>query len=329
MKRRSPKYRRRIAQRLLLRRIDIQTRNAVAKKSSISMPAPSCFSIIDNTAEVLQYFSDCRTKLHNKENILFDIRNVSVITPDAIALLVACTNDDNFRGKYSKIEGNEPKLAEPRKLFEESGFYNFVNSSKETKYSQKSSSNLLHKESHFSVRSDIAKEACLYGTNHVFKNANPIPELYEILVEAMSNTNNHASSNFADKTKWWLYTYNNPDGTTSYSFVDLGVGIFNSLPVKAYKKLWRKMIGAHNVDLVEDLLNGKIKSREKVDNELRGKGIPQIAYNSQAELFRRAYIITNDVKINLKTRLSEKLAINLHGTFIYIELALHKKLLDS
>ena len=29
-----------------------------------------------------------------------------------------------------------------------------------------------------------------------------------------------------------------------------------------------------NKDLVKDLLDGKIKSREKVDNNIRGKGIP-------------------------------------------------------
>lgn len=58
----------------------------------------------------------------------------------------------------------------------------------------------------------------------------------------------------------------------------------------------------NNTDLVPDLLDGKIKSREKVDNKIRGKGIPQIAVNSNSQYFARAYIISNDVKINLKIR---------------------------
>lgn len=77
---------------------------------------------------------------------------------------------------------------------------------------------------------------------------------------------------------------------------------------------------SHNVDLVQDLLDGKIKSREIIDNNIRGKGIPQIARNSQQDVFRRAYIISNDVKINLKTRDAEKLKNNFQGTCLYWEL---------
>ena len=53
----------------------------------------------------------------------------------------------------------------------------------------------------------------------------------------MSNTNNHASNNSnANQFKWWLYTYNAPNGHTMYTFIDLGVGIFDSIPVQVFKK---------------------------------------------------------------------------------------------
>ena len=68
---------------------------------------------------------------------------------------------------------------------------------------------------------------------------------------------------------------------------------------------------------ITDLLDGKIKSREIIDNNIRGKGIPQIARNSQQNVFGRAYIISNDVKINLKTRDAEKLKSNFQGTCLY------------
>ena len=141
-----------------------------------------------------------------------------------------------------------------------------------------------------------------------------------MLVEAMSNTNNHAGKNSENKIKWWLYTYNDPSGFTSYSFIDLGVGIFESIPVQKFKKLTKFLNFSSNVDLVQNLLNGKIKSSIELDNDIRGKGIPQIALNSRESIFKRAFIISNDVKIDLKTQQAEKLYVPFKGTFLYWEL---------
>ena len=171
------------------------------------------------------------------------------------------------------------------------------------------------------MQSDIAKNACILGTKHVFGSNKPFPDLYEMLIEAMSNTNNHASNNSnANQFKWWLYTYNAPNGHTMYTFIDLGVGIFDSIPVQVFKKIKRVIGLENNTDLVPDLLDGKIKSREKVDNKIRGKGIPQIAVNSNSQYFARAYIISNDVKINLKDKTAEALEHNFSGTMLFWEL---------
>ncbi len=320
MKKRHLPSKRRRRRSLLLRRQDIANRNLVNNKEAIKKASPDNFSLVDNTNAVVEYINECKVLLHKKEKVIIDIENVKNLSPDAIALLAACVNDSTFSGKYGKLSGNAPRDEKLLKLFVESGFYRFVSSNILMKFAQKKEENLFHRESHFQVQPDIAKKACLYGTKHVFSSQEPFSDLYEMIIEAMSNTNNHANKNQAGATKWWLYTYNDPDGKTCYSFIDLGVGIFDSLPVSRYKKLTNLIGISHNVDLVQDLLDGKIKSREKIDNRIRGKGIPQIARNSQKEVFGRAYIISNDVKINLKTRGSEKLNHNFQGTFLYWEL---------
>lgn len=324
MRRRSISYRKKRRKRLLRRRASIvydrEVRREQSKKQFLNKSCPSNFSFIDNTEEVLSYLNECRDLLHKNEKVKFDIANVENISSDAIALLVACTNSDDYKGKYGKIQGNGPRSPHLAKLFRESGFYNFVNSSKELKSAKKG--NLLHKESHYRVRADIAKEACLYGIRNVFGNEVPVPSLYEMLVEAMSNTNNHASKSSKDRIKWWLYTYyNKNDNITSYTFIDLGVGIFESIPVQRYKKVIRSIGLIHNADLVYDLLNGKIKSSQSVDNAMRGKGIPQIAANSQESIFRRAFIISNNVKIDLKDQSTIKLNSTFNGTLLYWELS--------
>ena len=321
MKKRKTSFKRRRHKRVIARNVEIQTIRDIVRTQPINMPAPKDFSLVDNTNKVVGYLNDCRVKLHRDKKITIDISQIESLSTDAIALLVACVNDNSFLGQYGQVIGNAPSKIELTKLFVESGFYQHVQPENQMlKNINKADENLLHRESNYQVQSEIAKKACLLGTRHVFNNERPFPILYEMLIEAMSNTHNHANEKQKGKTKWWLYVYNAPNGKTCYSFVDLGVGIFDSVPVALYKRLARFLNISHNAELVPDLLEGKIKSREKVDQNIRGKGIPQIARNSENNHIRRAYIISNDVKVDLKTKQAERLDNNFKGTFLYWEL---------
>ena len=281
--------------------------------------APKNFSLISNTNEVLKYFEQAERMFAKGENVGFDISEVDILTADAIALLVANIKDEDFihGGSYMGTAPDKPEL---NKLFMESGFLEHVqhgwraNTNKE---------NLLHKEDNFKVSPSIAKRASLTGIRHVFHNSRPFEPLYEILIECMSNTNNHADLATAGKCKWWLYVYSDPnEKRSSYSFVDAGVGIFKSAVVQ--NKIKRRLKGSAlypNIKLVPELLSGKLQSRIDKDNELRGKGIPQIIDHSRSPRFKSFYIITNDVKIDLKTGGSEQLNHSLNGTFLHWELA--------
>lgn len=321
MKRNSKKYKLRRRHHLENRKRGITARRIWESKDYINKEVPKNFSFINNTDEVLKYFVECKSLLHKKEKVQCDLSHITSLSSDAIALLAACTNDESFLGKRGSIRGNAPEDLELLKLFIESGFYNHVKSAKKIKSAHKSDMNLFHQESNYQVQSDVAKKACILGTEHVFGSAKPFPDLYEMLIESMSNTNNHASHNTkVDHYKWWLYTYNAPGGRTMYTFIDLGVGIFDSIPVQTFKSVQKFFGIVKNEDLVKDLLDGKIKSREKVDNNIRGKGIPQITTNSSSPHFARAYIISNDVKIDLKNKTAETLNSNFSGTLLFWEL---------
>lgn len=295
----------------------------VAKQVQLLKPytdhvAPKKFSFVYNTNEVLKYFIDAEKLFKSKHKLNLNIDDIEELTPDAISLLVASINDKDFHHN-SGYKGDAPKKPELKKIFKESGFYNFVHS---RGFNRATNGNLLHKEMHTKVMPVVAQKAALTGIKHTFENENPYEPLYDILIECMSNTNNHASLNSIKKCKWWLYVYNDPiSKNTSYSFLDLGVGIFDSVIVQGYlKKLFKGTIAYRNINIVDDLLAGKIQSRVDEDNEIRGKGIPQIVEHSKLENFKEFYIITNDVKINLKTSVSEQLNSNFSGTFLYWEI---------
>lgn len=293
------------------------------QKGYLKITTPENFSFIDNTNEVLEYFEKCKKYLDEGINVDFDISAIKKLTPDAISLLVSKINDPKYIGK-GNVSGGAPNDPNLRELFIKSGFYNFVGSSKLAKDGEDKENNILHKERDYKVRPSIAMNACIHGLKFIQRNkiVEPFEPLYEILIEAMQNTNNHASPGAGKKIKWWMYVYNDVNlNVSKYCFLDLGVGIFESIVYKNYvKELASEMDFIPNSVYVNDLLTGKIQSRINEDNELRGKGIPQIVQNASLECFSRFYIISNDLKIDIKTKTHETLNYNFSGTFIYWEL---------
>lgn len=296
-----------------------QKRQKQKRKPYEILSAPKSFSLIENTDDVLKYFNNAEKKLKNGNNVTLDISNVTILTPATLLLMIASINDADFVHD-SLISGNAPKDDNLRQLFTESGFYDYV---KARRAFVRSEGNLLHKEVNHVVASDIAKKASLTGIRYVFKNETPFEPLYEILVECMSNTNNHANLHLRGKCNWWLYVYNEPNkNITSYSFLDLGVGIFKSVVVQNYLKNLLKGVSLYkNINLVDDLLSGKLQSRiDETDKDIRGQGIPQIVEHANSDHFKSFYIIANDVKINLKTGDKKQLKYKLNGTFLHWEL---------
>lgn len=318
-KRRTLKWKRRKKSRKILVKIKYVREAKQKARLPISVVAPKDFSLIKNTDAVLKYFADAAKKINQGENIELDMGDIERLSPETIALLVASINDRDFC-KSSTVMGNAPRDETLKKILTESGFYDHVISRGSFKAGD---GNLMHKEVHHRVEGEIAKKALIFGLRHVFgRSRNFFDPLYNILIECMSNTNNHADLFTQGKCRWWLFVYCDPDQKiTSYTFVDLGVGIFGSTAVKSRLQSLLKTVGLYpNVNLVDDLLAGKIKSRAARDNEIRGKGIPQIAKAAKSENFRSFYIIANDVIIDLKTEQRRQLKYALNGTMLHWEL---------
>lgn len=178
----------------------------------------------------------------------------------------------------------------------------------------------MHNFSRRKVKPQIAKLACQLGIKHSFNKDIIFEPLYEILIECMSNTNNHAGKGVRASYSWWLYVYKNPVGNvTHYSFIDLGVGIYESLPVKGYINKALMSLGViSNTSILPKIFNGEIKSRTA--DPLRGKGLPQIYSHSKHKNIQNFKIISNDVYADLTTEKYIKLDYNFHGTFLYWEL---------
>lgn len=281
------------------------------------LQAPADFSIINNTEEIVKYFESARDLLRRGHNVDFDLSKIQNFTPDAIALLAAIV-EDRREHPNSRKKGNCPINPDLKQLFIESGFYNYVASKIPAKPLQ--GRLLLHKISNNKVEPELAKNVCIKGVKHSFNSEEKFKPLYEILIECMANTNNHASLQKRGEYDWWIYVYNNTEiGTTQYTFLDIGVGVFKSLPVKNYiSKLESLVKSKSNVDLVQDLFDGKISSR--TEQSERGRGFPLIFNHSKNPRIKNLMIITNDVMANLKTEHYINMSADFKGTLIYIEI---------
>lgn len=296
---------------------DEQASGQNKNESFITNIAPNNFSFIQNTDEVISFFDKSKDIIQADHDLFVDIKNIDIMTPDTVALLCATVNDPHFK-KNKCIRGNAPTKESLYSLFKDSGFYNHVTSDDRNKISNLNV--FVHKITNNRVENIIARDVCERAISKLFSQPKKFRPLYEILIELMANTNNHANPDMVGTYNWWLFMDCNNEKTVSISFLDLGVGIIKSGPVQNYIKTALKVIGARSdADLINDIFHGRLKSRTKLSE--RGKGLPSIFHHSKNVNFTKFFVITNRAFVNLKNDTFIELNNNFQGTFWYFELS--------
>ncbi len=317
-KRRTKKWKKRKAYNKFQRRLQIYKHIERINKGIINLEAPQNFSFIDNSDEVVKYFNLVKENVESDQPIKIDISKITNLSPDIIILQIAILKDR--KSMRVGINGNAPEDPNLRKMFIESGLYNFVSSRGKKRVAD---NNKLWKHStNNQVKGEIAGEAVavcksLFQQNGINYDTDNI---YNLLVEAMSNTINHADKKKAN-INWWLYYFiDENDKTIKYSFIDLGIGIFKSASFNSYRRIANIFVPGNSF-LVKPFLEGKIISSRENDNEISGKGVKQIINCAKNPEFTKFTIITNDQMINVKDKTNQSLSHNFDGTFIHFEIS--------
>jgi hypothetical protein len=300
------------------RQTQINNQIAKIKKGIINFEAPIDFSFLNNTNEIVNYFNQIKNYVYENQPVNIDISNITNLSPDIIILLISTLKDK--RSMQVGLSGNAPKIPHLNKTFLESGLYNFVKSKGKKKVSD--INKLWQHSTNNQVKGEIAGEAVDICKRLFFENNMnyDTDNLYNLLVEAMSNTINHADKKISH-INWWLYYFIDKNAQTiKFSFIDLGIGIFKSANFDSYRNYFSLLVAGNSL-LVKPFLEGKIISSRENDNEISGKGVRQIINCAQNPEFVNFTIITNDQKINVKEKSSESLNSNFEGTFINFEIS--------
>lgn len=256
-------------------------------KHRINITAPDEFSIINNTEETYEYFNELVNHIKEKKYatlFYFKMKNVKKLTVDAIIYTLAIQRNIN---EYKQIKfryiGDRPDNNEMYEYLKESGFFNFVNT-KLPVYSSKS--NKIQITTDKFVDTCTAKRICDFINQSLNTRKGFTDELYDVIIELMTNTVQHAyeDNEILKVNQWYIYVEDN-DGVINLVFVDTGHGI----PETIRKSIPEKLAEALRFEIsdsqyIKSAFKGEFRSQ--TEDAFRGKGLPSIVeYAQRDEVF--------------------------------------------
>lgn len=299
-----------------------------------SIQAPEECSMIEYPEKAISFFNSAEKaykqaiqlarEQKKTARIVYDLSRSVIFTETSIVILIAHIKDRNInRGLPSILTFPKDKVCEHK--LRKAGIQKKVGAS-----------NIDHddaqvqKISNLQVTNKIAKQIVIDSSIFLYKKDIRIKELYSILIELMANTNNHADSENTAIYPWWLFLFKDEKKEIiKFVFLDLGVGIFESLPVKQFiikeplsflqvKTGSVKRRGEELNKIFSALISGKIKSSTGLPT--RGKGLPLIAKIAKSGHFCSFKIISNDAYIDVTNNEVSAMNENFSGTLYYFEL---------
>lgn len=241
--------------------------------------APPALSIFTETDATLKYFEDVINTVRKcglRETIYFDLLSVEEITPDAIMYLIAIIrNMKRILALQINCVGNIPQNPHARRIIELSGFFEFVSHSaskkvKADRHYMKISSGTQADGTLAGSFCDFVQLSCGHPSNNITK------RLYPMIIELMTNTNQHAYREIVEKQimveNWYIFAQDENDAV-HFIFLDTGVGIPKTVHKKAREK-FKDYIRKNDAAYLSSALRGEFRSETRLEH--RGKGLPGI-----------------------------------------------------
>ncbi len=157
-----------------------------------------------------------------------------------------------------------------------------------------------------------------HGRRAIHGEARRCSAAYRTLIESINNTHNHAAGDGAAEETWWATVYADPErGRVCFTFVDTGVGIFRSVNIGVWRRIYKGLGLRDDADILRDILLGNVASR--TGKPFRGKGLPAIYALSKSGEIKSLVIIANDVYGNVDRGEFRVMRTSFRGTLLYWE----------
>jgi hypothetical protein len=280
----------------------------------VPLKAPAVFSILRNADEVNSFLREFA--LYSRQfNIDLDLRDVTDITPDAIAVLLA-----NVRALDGRayVKGNRPSDLRASEILAQSGFFSQVRTRTPAPPCKQGMISQRQRASK-QVEPRVAQGLVHFGTEAISGVAQRNHSTYRVLIESMSNTQNHAAGKRSAKQSWWATVYADLERKrVCYTFLDTGVGIFRSVRIGAIRRAFRFLGVVSDADILVEIFKGGVQSRTGVP--YRGKGLPSIYRLSELGRIQSLVIVSNEVYADVSAGHYRMLRSSFPGTLLYWEI---------
>lgn len=243
---------------------------------TLNFTCPEYLSIFINDQITLKYFQDVINAIKSNKNknrkkfIYIDTTNVIYISIEAIMYLIAITRVKDCYNRNLSFGGSFPNHSESKRIFQESGFLNFVEANK---------MDSITRSEHFQIitgcESDpiLASKICDYINEKLYLQKKDTKFLYKIIIELMTNTKNHAyqDNDLPMINNWYIFIENDKD-ILKLTFIDTGEGLPKTITKKFIENI---NIFIKDSKYIYSALKGE-DLRTETKLPYRGKGLPKI-----------------------------------------------------
>lgn len=255
------------------------------------------------------------------------LREVQTIDYDAIVVLLSAMV--RFKAAGIKFNGDFPEDGENRKLLEDSGFFKslYKTFAPSDEYTiETGQRNFISTHGQKIVAPEFAAEILDDVSRAVWGERRRCPGVYTTFVELMQNTFSHAVPMKEGERHWWLsVNYHEGEKKVRFSFVDYGIGIFESLATKrqgkfvgALQTLFERFRFGDNAALLRLILRGDLH-RTVTGAYFRGEGLPWLLDALKENWLTNLHIISNNVYASVADDDYRTMKSSLGGTFVYWE----------
>ena len=289
--------------------------------------APVNLSLVNSPEETISFIGKIKEKFDQKRKVFVRLDYVKNISYDALVILLSIM----IRFKSNKIpfNGNFPEDPIAKKIIWNSGFFDYLyREIREDDRYELIKGGYISTHAFKLVDSELTHNIISDATTTIWNEKRRCQGVQRSLIELMQNTNNHAVIDKEGEKHWFLSVqHRKKEDIVSFSFIDFGVGVFESLSNKKNESKWfdwqnklEKVFSfKNNTDILKLILNGNMH-KSVTGKPYRGKGLPGIYSSFKRNQMSNLHIITNDVHANLENNTFLRLNNKFSGTFIYWEL---------
>jgi hypothetical protein len=289
--------------------------------------APNHLSLVNNPDQTIPFVERLHRLYLAKTPAWLSLKEVERLDYDAVVVLLAVLI--NFRRAEVPFNGDMPRDPGVTGVLRRSNFFKLLTgpiASRDEYEMGKASS--IHTHAKREVDPKLAASLVARASKTVWGEERRCPGVQRVFLELMQNTNNHASRKGRGEEYWWVSAYHHEEGKkVAFTFVDFGIGIFESLEERLKIGKLRRW-PSKQYDLFSEVTNPEIlrailerSIHQSITRQyFRGKGLPGIADVLLRNQISNLIIITNNVYGAIARKRYTELAVPFSGTLVYWEL---------